>query len=126
MKYAILIYSNPQPWGHPTADYLEVYQTFPAERRALMDQEFDELLAELQSKGELISAEALGDPAASTLYRWGEEGEKLATKGPYAERPEHLAGYFLIKVSSQQRAEQIAAGFSGPGETIELRPVFGS
>ncbi|AJT41091.1 YciI family protein [Psychromicrobium lacuslunae] len=125
MKYVILIYSNPQPWGHPTANYLPAYQDLSAEQRAQMDREFDELLNELSSNGELVGGEALGDPSTSKLYRWDQNGTKLATDGPYAEVKEHLAGFFLIDVTSQQRAEEIAAQFSGPGETVELRPAMG-
>ena len=45
------------------------------------------------------------------------------TDGPYAETAEHFAGFFLIDVADQARAEEVAAKFSGPGETVELRPV---
>lgn len=124
MKYVILIYSNPQPWGHPTSDYLEIYQTLSTQQRGQLDREFDELLTELSSSGELVGGEALGAPSTSRLYRWDENSSKLMTAGPYAEGNEHLAGFFLIDVSDQQRAEEIAAKFSGPGETVELRPAF--
>ncbi len=67
--------------------------------------------------------EALGAPESSRLYRWG-DGAPLATDGPYSEAKEHLAGFFLIDVESQARAEEIAAQFAGPGETIELRPTM--
>jgi hypothetical protein len=46
------------------------------------------------------------------------------TDGPYAEAKEHLAGFFLIDVESQERAEEVVAHFSGPGETVELRPTM--
>ena len=38
---------------------------------------------------------------------------------------ELVAGFFLIDVESQERAEEITKAFSGPGETVELRPVMG-
>ena len=123
VKYLILIHSNPQPWGHPTGDYVAEHKALPQEQRDQMSEEFDALFREMQTKGELVSAEALGDPAASKLYRW-EAGDSLATDGPYSESKEHLAGFFLIDVESQQRAEAIAAQFAGPGETIELRPAM--
>jgi hypothetical protein len=31
----------------------------------------------------------------------------------------------LIDVETQQRAEEITLRFSGPGETVELRPLMG-
>ena len=41
-----------------------------------------------------------------------------------SEAKEHLAGFFLIDVESRERAEEIVVKFSGPGETVELRPVM--
>jgi hypothetical protein len=123
MKYVILIHSNPQPWGHPTSDYLSAHQDLPEEVRTRLNAEFDQVMAELQTNGELLGGQALGDPAAARLYRW-RDGAPLASDGPYSEAKEHLAGFFLIDVDSQARAEAVAARFSGPGETVELRPVM--
>ena len=124
MKYVILIHSNPQPWGHPTGDYLPEHQALPQEQRDRMTREFEQLLGELHANGELVHGEALGDPSTSRLYRWDDAGSTIATDGPYSEVKEHLAGFFLIDVESRQRAEEVAAQFSGPGETIELRPAM--
>lgn len=123
MKYVILIYSNPQPWGHPTGDYVAEVQALPKEEREKLDAAFEKLLGELQERGELLGGEALGAPASSTLYRW-KAGGPASTDGPYAETKEHLAGFFKIDVESQERAEEIAARFAGPGETVELRPIM--
>jgi hypothetical protein len=123
MKYVILVHSNPQPWGHPTGDFVAEYQALPPEQRAQMEKEFDALLEQMQTDGELLGGQALGDPASSRLYRWA-SGEALATDGPYSESKEHLAGFFLIDVESRERAVQIAERFASPGETIELRPLM--
>jgi hypothetical protein len=123
VKYVILIHSNPQPWGHPTPDFLPEYQGLPEDVRGRLMKDFEEVLGELQVNGELVGGEALGDPASSTLYRW-RDGTPLAVDGPYSEAKEHLAGFFLIDVENRQRAEEIVAKFSGPGETVELRPVM--
>lgn len=88
-----------------------------------MNTEFEALLTHLQANGELLGGEALGDPAASTLYRW-HSGKPIATDGPYAESKEQFAGFFMIDVATRERAEEIAAAFAGPGETIELRPAM--
>lgn len=122
MKYVVMIHSNPQPWGHPTADFLAESQAMPQEQRDQLNAAFDQLLTEMSERGELVGGEALGDPAAAKLYRW-DAGLPVVTDGPYAEAKEHLAGFFLIEVASQERAEEVAAQFSGVGETIELRPV---
>ena len=123
MKYVILIHSNPQPWGHPTGDYVAEFQALPQEQRDAMSADFEALLTELSQSGELLGGEALADPAASRLYRW-ETGRPLATDGPYTEAKEHLAGFFLIDVSNHERAEELAAKFAGPGDTVELRPTM--
>jgi hypothetical protein len=123
MKYVVLIHSNPQPWGHPTGDFVAENQALPAEQRERMMAEFEALLTELSENGELVAAEALADPTTSTIYRW-QDDKPLATDGPYSESKEHLAGFFLIDVSGPERAQEIAKVFSGPGETIELRPAM--
>ena len=120
MKYVILIHSNPRPWGHPTSDFLPEHQALPAEQRRALQADFEAVLTELSERGELVGGEALADPAGARLYRW-EAGQPLVTDGPYAEAKEHLAGFFLIDVESQERAEEVVAHFSGPGETVELR-----
>ncbi|MBS45916.1 MAG: hypothetical protein CMH83_22640 [Nocardioides sp.] len=122
MKYVLMIHSTPQPWGHPTSDYVPEHQALPEETRARLGQEFEALFAELQANGELVGGEALGDPASSRLFRWSDG--PVATDGPYSEAKEHLAGFFLLDVASQERAEQVARVFAGPGETIELRPAM--
>lgn len=122
MKYVILIHSNPQPWGHPTGDFVAEAQAIDPEQRERNNAEWEQLLTDISASGELLGGEALGDPTHSTLFRW--EGEApLTSEGPYAETKEHLAGFFLLEVASAERAVEIARGFSGPGETVELRPV---
>jgi hypothetical protein len=123
VKYVILIHSNPDPWGHPTIDYTPEGRAIPPGQRAEMNRQFDALLAELQESGEWVTAEALAAPSSSTVYRWG-PGGPLATDGPYAESKEHLAGFFLVDVAGPERAEAVAARFSGPDETVELRPLM--
>jgi hypothetical protein len=123
MKYVILIHSNPQPWGHPTGDYLPEYQALPQEVRRRLDADFERVMAELEANGELVGGEALGDPATARLYRW-HDGAPLVSDGPYSEAKEHLAGFFIVDVESQARAEEVAAEFSGPAETVELRPMM--
>lgn len=125
MKYVILIHSNPQPWGHPTGDYVAEFQALPAEQREAMHADFEARLTDLSERGELLGGEALGDPANARLYHW-DAGRPLATDGPYSEAKEHLAGFFMIDVASRERAEALAATFASPGDTVELRPVMAS
>ena len=123
MKYVILIHSNPEPWGHPTSHFTAEGRALPPEQHEEDDREFDALLAEISASGEFVSAEALADPASSTVFGWSPQGH-LATDGPYAETKEQLAGFFIIDCQTRERAEQIAAQFAQPGGTIELRPAM--
>ena len=123
MKFVILIHSNPQPWGHPTSDTVAEHQALPASERDHLEAEFEAVMAELTANGELVGGEALADPASATVFRW-HDGAAIATDGPYAETKEQFAGFFMIDVASRQRAEEVAARFSGPGETVELRPAM--
>ena len=70
MKYVILIHANPQPWGHPTGDFIAENLALPEEVRDQLMTSFVETLTELERNGELLHGEALGDPASATLYRW--------------------------------------------------------
>ncbi len=123
MKYVILIHSNPDPWGHPTSHHTAEGRALSQDRHAEMDRQFEALLTEISASGEFVSAEALGDPASSTIHRWTPQGH-VATDGPYAEAKEQLAGFFLVDCRSRERAEEIAAQFAGPGSLVELRPVM--
>jgi hypothetical protein len=123
VKYVILIHSNPRPWGHPTGDFVPEALARPQEERERSGAAFDAMLHELSASGELKGGEALGDPVSARLYRWDASGT-VATDGPYAEAKEHLAGFFLLDVASQERAEELAVQFAGPGDTVELRPAY--
>ncbi|MBO0892314.1 MAG: hypothetical protein J2P14_15470 [Acidothermales bacterium] len=123
MKYVILIYSNPDPWGHPTQKLTAEGRALPKERHDEMDRDFDALLKEISESGELVTAEALAEPAKATVYAWSPTGH-VASDGPYAEAKEQLAGFFLIDCATRERAEQIAARFAQPGGTVELRPAM--
>lgn len=66
MKYVVLIHSNPQPWGHPTGDYLAEFQDLPQEERDRISGDFERLLTEMQEKGELVGALPPRRPAPPT------------------------------------------------------------
>lgn len=122
MNYVILIHSNPQPWGHPTSNFLAEHQALSEPERDELNADFEAVMEDLSARGELVGGQALGSPHDARLIRW-EGGRRKVTDGPYAETVEHFAGYFLIDVADQARAEEVALKFAGPGETVELRPV---
>ena len=64
MKYVILIHSNPQPWGHPTTDYVAEHQALPVEQREAMNAAWDKAFAEVQERGELVYAVVVADSEA--------------------------------------------------------------
>ena len=123
MKYVVLIHANPDPWGHPTEHFTAQGRAVPAKERAQLDRDFDALLEEISASGEFVTAEALADPATSTVHRWSAAGP-VASDGPYAEAKEHLAGLFVLDCASRERAEQLAGRFAGPGSSVELRPAM--
>ena len=123
MKYVILIHSDPEPWGHPTSNFLPQHQALSESERDELNADFEAVMQELSDRGELVGGQALGSPQDARLFRW-EGGRRKVTDGPYAETVEHFAGFFLIDVADQERAEEVTAKFAGPGETVELRPVW--
>ena len=70
MKYLILIHADPKPWAHPTSRFTDEGRALPAADHDAADRRFDALLGELSASGELVTAEALADPASATVYRW--------------------------------------------------------
>ena len=71
-----------------------------------------------------MAAEALGDPATLDALPLGDRRSRWRPTGRTPEAKEHLAGFFLVDVESPERAEELARRFSGPGETVELRPTM--
>ena len=122
MKYVILIHSNPQPWGHPTSDFVAEHQALPEQEREALEADFESVMQEMSEPRRAARWPGLRRPgrrAADPLAG----GRRKITDGPYAETVEQFAGFFLIDVASQERAEEVAEKFAGPGETVELRPV---
>jgi len=85
----------------------------------------------LRAAGELVSAEGLAPPSQAKRVRAGEDGRPI-TDGVFPEAKEFLAGYWIVDVSSLQRACEIAAEASAaPGVggkqlnmPIEVREVM--
>jgi len=69
----------------------------------------------LSAAGELVGAEGLSMPSQARLVRAGKDGKPI-TDGVFPESKEFLAGYWIVKVDSPERAFQIAAEASAaPG-----------
>lgn len=85
----------------------------------------------LTASGELVAAEGLAGPEQAKLVKADAHGAPL-TDGVFPETKEFLAGYWIVDVTSPERAYEIAARASmAPGRggaplhlTIEVRQVM--
>ncbi len=113
MKYLLIMHMDPEIWeALPTRDREAVYTGH---------EEFQRMIRE---SGEMISSEALADPANSAVVRV-REGVPAVTDGPYLSAKEHLAGYYLVDCESRDRALELAAVIPDARVLgVEVRPVM--
>ena len=125
MKYVLLIYGNPENWGHPLfMRSKEALAMSGAERQKMADQ-FESLLTEVRESGELISAAPLADPVNARTVRV-RDGVPAATDGPYVESKEQMAGFFIVDCATSERAEEIAGRLPDARFwAVELRSIMG-
>jgi hypothetical protein len=124
MKYMILIYANPENWGHPAFLRTPEALAGPARQRDLLMEQFVRLMEEISGSGELIGTEALADPVNTKVVRV-REGLPATTDGPYLEAKEQLAGYFVVDCDGLERAVAIASRFPNAlFGAVEVRPVM--
>jgi hypothetical protein len=91
-----------------------------------------DLNKDLRAAGELIAAEGLAPPGQAQVVRAGADRTPVVTDGPFAETKEFLVGFWIVDVSTPERAYAIASRASsapGPGGTplgirIEVREVM--
>jgi hypothetical protein len=103
MKYLVLIYGD-----YRSADLAAV--------RALTT-----FKDELAVTGELVSSEGLSYPSEGRVVQV-RDGVKVITDGPYGEAKEQLAGFFLVDVADDERAQLVAGHVSTiVGDRVELR-----
>lgn len=122
MKYVIFIHSNPQPWGHPTSDHTREYQELSPHKQSELGANWDKVIADADSQGEIVYSAALADPREANILRY--QNAMVTTQGPYTDSKEHLAGFFVVDVETKERAEEIASAFACPGDTVELRATM--
>jgi hypothetical protein len=86
--------------------------------------------ARLEATGELVDTQALTPDGA--FVRYGGEGRRPVTDGPFVETKDLIAGWYIIDVESWDRAVELAGELSaapGPGgepiyEWLEVRPFM--
>jgi len=89
MRYALLIYRDPEAVAEPAAeDWLDYTRA-------------------LKASGCLLGGEQLFETDTATTVRY--RGGRLLTDGPFAETKEHLVGFYLIDVDDLDAALEWAA-----------------
>ena len=117
MKYVILIHSNPQPWGHPTSDFVAEFQALPQEQRDAMNADFEAMLDRALGERRAARRRGAGRLRRAPGSTAGTPDEPLVTDGPYSEAKEHLAGFFL----DRRREPGARRGSSRPGSPDPAR-----
>jgi hypothetical protein len=77
---------------------------------------------ELRQSGEMVVNEGLADPSTAKTVRL-ENGQPVATDGPFAEAKESLIGFWIVDVASEARAIELCGRIAAWSGVVELRPV---
>jgi hypothetical protein len=77
---------------------------------------------ELRQSGEMVYNEGLADPSAAKTVRL-ENGQPVATDGPFAEAKESLIGFWIVDVESETRVTELATSIAKYSRVVEVRPV---
>jgi hypothetical protein len=97
MKYVLIIYGNQELW-----------QSIAGQTWTETVAQFDAFNDRYFRTGELIAGYGLADAEEAKVLRV-RDGRPAVTDGPYLESKEHLATFYLLEVSSEERAYAIAA-----------------
>jgi len=109
MQYMLLIYEAPGSW--------------PEDEQDAMMREYYAYTEELKDAGALVAGDALHPTSTATSIQV-RDGDTLVTDGPFAETREHLGGYYLIDVESDEEAARWAAKIPAARVgTVEIRKV---
>jgi hypothetical protein len=112
MKYALLIYENPESFAdREQVGDSEYYGAWRAYHRAMVD------------AGIYIAGEPLHAPETGTTVRH-REGRKQIQDGPYASTKEQLAGFILLELPSLDAALEWASRCPTTHRgAVEVRPL---
>ncbi|WP_410672057.1 YciI family protein [Amycolatopsis sp. cmx-4-68] len=114
MKYLLAMYLNPEVMANLSEQDMEAVLTG-----------HQDFIRTIRESGEMISTQALGAVADSTVVRV-RSGLPAVTDGPFVESKEFLAGYYLVECASKDRAVELAAMIPDAaieGLGIEVREV---
>lgn len=116
MKFAILIYHNPQS--------RDIWDRLTPEQRAEGLRGYAGLDDELAASGEMIVSQALADPSYGTRVSVS-SSQVVTSDGPFAEAKEHLAGFYLVDCDGIERAVALAARIPEAAHgLVEVRPTL--
>src|SRR3954467_2477524 len=80
---------------------------------------------ELVKAGVMLAAEGLLASSKGARVRFGKDGKKTVTDGPFAETKELVAGFWVWQVKSKAEAiEWLQRAPFRNGEEVEIRQVF--
>lgn len=114
MKFLLIMHMNPHIWAALTEE----------ERKEVIEGQ-DEFIATIRESGEMLAANALADPAESTVVGV-REGVRVVSDGPFLESKEFLGGYYLVECADRDRAIELAAMIPDAkveGLGVEVRQV---
>ncbi|HWC83214.1 MAG TPA: YciI family protein [Pseudonocardiaceae bacterium] len=115
MKFLLIMHMNPAVWNALTEE----------ERTAVMEGHGG-FIDTITKSGELITTQALDDPAQSAVVRV-RDGQPVITDGPYLESKEYLGGFYLVDCENRDRALELAAlvpDAKVDGLGVEVRQVM--
>ena len=116
MKYLIMMTQSPDdPVQEWTADDVQASWAH-----------MQEIHQEMAEAGELLAAEKLAGLEATKIVSGDGVNAPVVTDGVYPEAKELLAGFWMVDVSTEERAIEIAARTSaapGPGGRPTRKPI---
>ena len=113
MKYMFLLYHNETNSADATPEQMQ-------EELAA----YGQYSASLDGAGISWSGEGLHPTSAATTVQIN-GGETLTTHGPFAEKKEHLGGYYVVDVPNLDEAIAWAAKCpAARGGKVEIRPIM--
>jgi hypothetical protein len=112
VKYLLIITMNPT-----------LFKTLSEEEKNEIFEAHEAFQKPLKESGELLGFAALKDPAETKTVKVRDDGTSV-TDGPYVEAKEFLAGFYVVDVETQERANELAAQLPDAKLTaIEVRPM---
>jgi hypothetical protein len=117
MRYALLIYSDQEPWA-------DLSDEEKAKGRAEQMPHWITLMEELRKADSGYTGYELDEAGTAKVVRV-RDGERIVTDGPFAETKEVLGGAFILEAPDLDEAIRLAAlvPTSWHG-SLEIRPIL--